>query len=273
MLDHSCQRKGDDGKYRRPEHSGVNIHIKQVEHAVVPNDGKSDPLCLGNLGDYGLSCSGVNDDCQKVRADNAEEDGDDLCHALAPDVEADDDDYCRNCNKPVDGAVVNCRAGEDKTDGDDDGTGNNRREEAHDLVDAEGLEQCRQDNIHQSGAGNAKAGIHQKIIIVDGLTGSIYADGADGVVAADKGEGRAEECRDLAAGYEVEQQCAEACEQQCRCNVKSGEHGDENGCTEHCEHMLQSQNQHSGLAEGACVIHGSINHGFFFHLVIVPLFV
>lgn len=53
--------------------------------------------------------------------------------------------------------------------------------------------------------GNAETGIHQKIIIVDGLTGSIYTDGADGVVAADEGEGRAEECWNLSAGDEVEQ--------------------------------------------------------------------
>lgn len=62
----------------------------------------------------------------------------------------------------------------------------------------------------------------------------------------------------------MEQQSAESGKQQGRCDVKSRKDGDEDGRAEHCEHVLDSQNQHFGSAKGACVVHGSINHGFSF---------
>ena len=76
---------------------------------------------------------------------------------------------------------------------------------------------------------------------------------------------KAEESGNLAPGKEMEQQRTEAGKQQSRCDIKSRKQGDENSRAEHCEHVLKSENQHFGSTKGACVVHGSINHVFFFH--------
>ena len=263
VLDHGRQGQRNDGEQCAQEHAGVNIHAEEVEHAVFPYDGQADPLGGCDLFRDSYAGGGINDHGDDVRADNSEEDGDDLGHALAPNVEADNDNDRSYRYEPVCIAVVDSRGGQDQTDADDDGACDYRGEELHDLFYAECLEQRRQDDIHKSCAGNAEAGINEQVAVDGNSAGGIKA--GDGVVAADEGEGRAEECGDLALGEQVEQQSAEACKQQGRCDIDAGQDRNENGRSEHCEHVLKSENQHSGSAKGACVVHGSINHGFFFH--------
>ena len=265
MLDHGRQGQRHDGEYCAQEHAGVNIHIEQVEYAVFPHDGQADNLGLRDLFRNSSAGGGVYEHGDEVGAEHAEEDGDDLGHALAPDVEADDDDDGRCGYDPVFVAVVDSRGGQDKADGNDDGACDYRGEELHDLFYAECLEQRRQDDIHKSCAGDAEACVNEEVVIIYGVTGCVCTDGADRIVAADEGKGRAEKCGNLALCQHVEQQSAEAGKQQRRCDIKSRKERNENGCAEHCEHVLKSENQHSGSAKGACVVHGSINHGFFFH--------
>ena len=212
VLDHGCERQGDDGEECAQEHAGVNVHVEQVEHAVFPYDGQTEPLCRRDLLDDCHAGGGVNDHGDDVGADNTEEDGDYLGHALAPDVEVDDDEYRNDSYDPVLAAVIDRRGGQDQTDGDDDGAGDYRGKELHDLLYAEGFEEDRQNNIHKSRAGDAEAGVNEQVVIVYGLASCVNADRADRVVAADEGEGGAEECGNLALGEEVEQQSAETCE-------------------------------------------------------------
>ena len=76
----------------------------------------------------------------------------------------------------------------------------------------------RQDDVHQARDGDAEAGVGQQVIIIDRGAVRIRPDGAHGVVAADEGERAAEEGRDFALGQQVEQQRAEAGEQQRGCD-------------------------------------------------------
>lgn len=106
VLDHGCKRQRNDGEYCAQEHAGVNIHVEEVEYGPVPIDGKAKHIsrCDG-LNDFCTGCR-VKDHGDDIRAEDAEEDGDDLGHALAPDVEADNDDYCGNGDEPVCVAVA-----------------------------------------------------------------------------------------------------------------------------------------------------------------------
>ena len=85
-------------------------------------------------------------------------------------------------------AVGDSGGGQDKADGDYDGARYYGREEAHYLAYAESLEQRRQNDVHKSCTGNAKAGVNQQVIVIDRISGRVSADGTDGIVASDKGE-------------------------------------------------------------------------------------
>ena len=71
-----------------------------------------------------------------------------------------------------------------------------------------------------------------------------------------------------AVAFLTVQQRADAGEQQGRCDVEAGQRRDEDGRAEHGEHVLETQNEHSGLAECTCVVHrlgtdGAFTHRFF----------
>ena len=235
-------------------------------------DGDADPCGVSNGGGDRLALCGVNYQCEDIGAEDAEEDGDDLGHALAPYIEA--DDYCNgdNGNEPVAAAVVYRGGGQRQADGDDDGAGDDGREEAHDLLDAELFEQSREQNIHQTRNKHAEAGVGEKRVIKYGRPVSRGADGADGVVAADEREGAAEEGGNLALGDQVEEQRADAGEQKRGGDVQTGQRRDKNGRAEHGEHMLQAKQQHLGRTEGTRVINGAVNGGFlFFHSIYLSL--
>ena len=93
----------------------------------------------------------------------------------------------------------------------------------------------------------------------------------DGGVAAEEGEGRAEEGRDLAAGDEVEQQRAEAREQKRVRNVEARQDGHEDRRAEHGEHVLEAEQQHSARAELSGVIDAGFRNFAFSHGVLLSL--
>ena len=242
---------------------------KEAEDGLLHLDGQGEPLGFGNVGDEGRAGIGVKDDGQHIRADDAEEDRDDLDHALAPDVGGDDDEDGRDGDPPVAGAVIDGGGGQVQADGDDDGAGDDGREEAHDLLGAERLEQSREDDIHKTRARDAETGIGQHLEV--GLVLLLAEHRSDGGVAAEEGEGRAEEGRDLAAGDEVEQQRAEAREQKRVRNVEARQDGHEDRRAEHGEHVLEAEQQHSARAELSGVIDAGFRNFAFSHGVLLSL--
>ena len=210
VLDHGGKGQGHDRQHGGPEDAAVDRAGEEVEHAVFPEDRQAEPLGTADGSGDGGALRGINDECEDVRAEHAEQDRDDLGHALAPHVEADDDQDRDDGDEPVGTAVGDGGRGQRQADGDDDRAGDDRREVAHDFLDAEDLEQCRQDDVHQARDGDAEAGVCQQVVVVNGGAVGVRADGAHGVVAADEGERAAEEGRDLTLGQQVEQQRADA---------------------------------------------------------------
>ena len=205
--------------------------------------GQADPG--GGLDGGEVDVAGQGGD--QVGGHDAEEDRDDLDHALAPDIADDDHEHGHEGDAPVAHAAVDRGGGQVQADTDDDGAGDDGREVAHDLAHAEGLEGGGQDAVHESGAGHAKAGVGQKLRI---------AARGDGEVAAEEGEGGAQEGRDLLLGDQMEQQRAEAREQQRGRDAQPRQGRHQHGRAEHGEHVLQTEDQHLGRAERARVVHG-----------------
>ena len=245
VLHDSRQRDGSDGDNGGQQHTAVKILAEDGEGGVAPDHGQADPIGLGHgLGNVGTG-GGIHDHGEQVGAENAQQNGNDLHHALAPDV-ADHDDQDRDQrDPPVAAAVIDGGTGQRQADADDDGAGDDGREEAHDFLRAEELEEERQNQIYKTRHGNAEAGVGQRNV----LSGS-----GDQTVSTQKREGGAQECGNLPSGDQVEQQRAETGKEQGSGYVQSGDCGNQNRCTEHCEQVLQAQNQHFGGTQSTCVI-------------------
>ena len=177
VLHHSGDGQGDDGDAGGDEHPGVNAVGEKTEDGGVLVYGDANPVggshSLGNSGAGG----GINDHGDQVGDYNADEDGDDLDHALAPHIANDNHNDGDDGHQPVGAAVVDGGRGKDQADGDDDGTGDDGREEAHDLVDAHGLDDAGQNDIHQARNRHGKAGVRQQVSLAVGgdcpVTGKI----------------------------------------------------------------------------------------------------
>ena len=245
MLNHGCKRERNNGKNGCPEQVRIKIPVEKTEDGAVPVDGKAEPFCLADSGSHvGTGC-GIDNHGKKIGHQNTEKDRHDLGHSFAPHIEADYHCNGNHGDKPVGFTVCNGGRRKGKANCDDDRAGNNGREIAHDFFYTEGFEKGSQNNIHQSCNGNTEAGVRQKCRI------TVWCNGG---VPADESERAAQESRNFAAGYKMEQQCAETCEQQCCCNVKAGQCRDKNGCAEHGKHVLNAENQHFRCSEGTCVI-------------------
>ena len=245
MLNHGCKRERNNGKNGCPEQVRIKIPVEKTEDGAVPVDGKAEPFCLADSGSHvGTGC-GINNHGKKIGHQNTEKDRHDLGHSFAPHIEADYHCDGNHGDKPVGFTVCNGGRGKGKADCDDDRTGDNGREKAHDFFYTEGFEQGSQNNVHQSCNGNTEAGIRQKCRV------TVWCNGG---VPADESERAAQKSRNLAPGYKMEQQCAETCEQQRRCHVKAGQCRDKNRCAEHGKHVLDAENQHFRRSEGTCVI-------------------
>ena len=238
---------GDDG---RDGQTRVELRTEDGEHRIVPGERHADPRRLSNAREVHDARGGRHD----VRPHHAQQDGDDLDHALAPDVRDDDDGDGHERDGPVRRRVRDGRAGQDEADGDHDGAGDHGREEAHDARGPEHLEQRRQHEVQQTRARHAQAGVRQQV----GL-----AVRRDGRVARDERERRAEERGHLALRDEVEQQRAHAREQQRRGNGQAGQRRHQDGGAEHGEQVLEAQHQHLGQAKRPGVIDGLASGGGF----------
>ena len=241
MLDHRGERQRHDGDDGRDGQPCIEVRTDDRKHRLIPGERQADPRRLGHARKVHLS----RDRSHEVRSDHAQEDGNDLDHALAPDVGDDDDGDGHQCDGPVRGRVRDGRAGQDEPDGDDDGPGDHGRKETHDPRGAEHFEQRRQHEVQKARARHAQAGVRQQI----GL-----AVRRDGRIARDERERRAQERGHFALRDEMEQQRAQAREQQRRGNGQAGQRRHQDGGAEHGEHVLQPEHRHLRLAELSCVV-------------------
>ena len=238
MLHHGCQCNGDDSEQGTDE-LGAAVDGKQAHGALVQGD--AEPVGGGN----GLKVHRTGDKGHRVGDQNTDEDGQDLHHALAPDVADDDGAQCHKGQQPVGLAVGDGGGGQDQADGDDDGAGDDRREEFHDAPDAEGGDQQADDQVQDAGESHGGAGVGQHFGVGNGQVAvRIGQHGGHDGEAAQVGKGRAKESRNFALGDEMEQQGAQTGAQQRGGNAQAGEQRHQDRCTEHGEHVLNAQDQH-----------------------------
>ena len=194
------------------------------------------------------------DDSHAVGAHHTQQNGDDLYHALAPDVAAHHNGDGDEGNGPVIPAVGDGGGGEGQADADDDRAGDDGGEVAHDLLGAEHLKEGGENYVHQPRQSHAEAGVGQHL----GVGGAVLQHGGDGLIAADEGEGGAQEGGDLPLGEEVEQQGAQTREEQGGGHAQPGEGGYQHGGAEHGEHVLHAQDEHFGSSQLPGIINGLI---------------
>ena len=248
MLDHRGEGERHDSDDRGNGEARVEARAKQREYGVVPAERQADPRGFGHAREIDLAHGG----CGGVAYHHADKDGDDFHHAASPNVAYHDGCDGDNRHDPIGGAVRDGGACQNEADANHDGTRDHGREEAHDACGAECAEERRKHQIKQASACNAEARVGQKL----GL-----AVGSDGGVACDERERRAQKRWHLALGQNMEEQRAQAGEQQRVAYRKAREHRHQNGGAEHREHMLNAQHKYARLAEGACVVNGARGFG------------
>ena len=256
MLHHGCQSNGSDGHNGGQQQTAVEILTENGEGGVLPDDGQAEPLGLGHRSHNIGPGAGIHNQGKHIGYHHAQQNGNDLHHALAPDVAGNHNQDRNDGNQPVGAAVVDGGAGQRQADADDDRTGDDGREETHDFPGAENLKQGSQYQVDKTGHSDAEAGIGQKRI---GRT--VLQHGSNRRVASQEGKGGAQEGRDLPSGEQMEQQGTEAGEQQRGGDIQTGDGRDKDRCAEHSEQVLDTQNQDPGGAQSLSVIYGF--RGFF----------
>ena len=243
MLHHGCQRNGDDGEHCADELRAA-VDGKQAHGLPVQRD--AHPCSLRNA--LEVHCTGHQ--CHCIGHQHTDEDGQDLDHALAPDVADDDRAQCHEGQQPVCLTVIDGRGGQDQADRNDNGASDHRREEFHDAADAKGGDQQAGHQIHQTGKCDGCTGVGQHLGVGNGQVAiGISQHGSHDGKAAQIRKGGAEECRHLLFGNEVEQQGAQTGTEQSGGNAQAGEQRHQHRCAEHGKHVLHAQDQHPPGAE------------------------
>ena len=121
MFNDGCKRYGNDGNDRRNEKARIERSAcKDIKYCVLISERQTEPCSVLDRIDAGnreelevciagdsviiavnLTCCECKDDAECASTYNAQEDGDDLDHAFAPDVADNDDEDSNNCNEPV----------------------------------------------------------------------------------------------------------------------------------------------------------------------------
>ena len=238
MLHHGRQRDGQDGEEGADELRAA-VDGEQAHGALMQRD--AEPIGGGN----GLEVHRTGHEGHRIGHQNADQDGQDLDHALAPDVADDDRAQRHKGQQPVGLAVGDGGGGKDQADGDDDGARDHRREELHDAADAEGGDQQTDHQIQHAGESHARTGVGQHL-------------------GVDHGQVAVSVCQH--GGHDgVEQQGAQTCAQQGGGNAQAGEQRHQNGGTEHGEHVLHAEDQHPARAQLARVVNALGVVDFFTH--------
>ena len=258
---------GGDGDGRHDKDGGhVELgddELLQTHEVGTLDRGEVDQGLHHAVGVRQLCAAGGGDECHDVRAYHAQQDGDDLDHALAPDVGHDDDGDGHQRQPPAAGGVGHGGAGQVQADEDDDGTRDDGREVAHDLLGTHQLEQQGQHQIQQTRDHHAAQGVGQ--LLLTGHGGELAAIQIGyRLEAAQEGEGGAQEGGYLKLGADVEQQRADTGEQQGCLDgqgqaVARHQDGHQHRGTEHGKQVLQSQQQHPGHTQLPGVIDGVVS--------------
>ena len=143
----------------------------------------------------------------------------------------------------------------------DPGAGDYRREEAHHTVCTEALEQCCHYEIEQGSCSHTHASIVEGHLLRQPLR---HAKPFDRHVSAYESEAGAQESGNLTLGYEVEDECADAGEEQCGTHTQPGDDGDEYGGAKHGKEVLHTQEGELGLAQAQSVVDA---HRFCVHII------
>ena len=131
MLHHGCQRNGDDGEHCADELRAA-VDGKQTHGTLVQGD--AEPVGSSN----GLKVDCTSDQSHSIGDQHTDQDGQDLDHALTPDVADNNGTQGHKSQQPVGLAVGDGGGGQDQTNRDDDGACDHRREEFHNAADAKG---------------------------------------------------------------------------------------------------------------------------------------
>ena len=243
MLHHGCQRNGDDGEHCADELRAA-VDGKQTHGTLVQGD--AEPVGSSN----GLKVDCTSDQSHSIGDQHTDQDGQDLDHALAPDVADNNSAQGHKSQQPVGLAVGDGRGGQDQTNRDDDGACDHRREEFHNAADAKGGDEQADQQVQNAGQCHARAGVGQHFGIDNGQVAVCVSQhgGYNGKTAQVSKRG-AKEGRDLALGDKVEQQGAQTGTEQSGGNAQAGEQGHQHSCAEHGKHVLQAQDQHPSGAE------------------------
>src|SRR5699024_10205528 len=103
VLHHGGQRQRHDGDGGGNQHGGVQVGPgKEAEDRVAPLEGQAEKVGLLDGGEVHIAADGGN----QIRGHHAQQDGDDLNHALAEDVGGDHDQDGDQGDPPVGAAVV-----------------------------------------------------------------------------------------------------------------------------------------------------------------------
>ena len=261
MLHHGSQCDGDDGEQSADELRAA-VDGEQTHGLLVQGDAEP-----GRVGDL-LEVHGTSDQSHRVGHQHTDQDGQDLDHALTPDVADNDHAQRHKGQQPVGLAVGDGRRCQDQADGDDDGAGDHRREELHDAADAKGGDEQAGHQIHQAGESNGGTGVRQHLGVGHGQVAvCISQHGSHDGKAAQVSKGGAQESRHLLFGDQVEQQRAQTSAQQRGGNAQAGEQRHQHRGAKHSKHVLHTQDQHPSGAQLSSVVYalGVIDlftHGF-----------
>lgn len=248
MLHHGSQSNGHDGQHCTDEF-GASINGKQAHGLGVQGD--AEPVCLHYAGEVHRT----GDQSHHIRNENAQQDGKNFDHALAPDVAHDYGAQSHKGQQPVGLAVGDGGGSQNQTDGDDDGAGHHRREQLHDATDAEYRNQQAEHHIHQTAQRYTRTGVGQHFGVGNGLLAAfIHQHGRDDGKTAQISKRGTQKSGNLAAGDQMKQQRAQTGTQQSGGNAQSGNQGYKHGCAKHGEHMLQAKNQYARFAQRSCII-------------------
>ena len=135
MLYHGSQCDRHDGDHGSDQQGSVAVG-QCPEGGLIPVNGKSDPCSFR----YRCEIHTAKDGCHHIRTDNTDDNRNDLHHSLTPDIADHYQCDSNHSDQPVCGTVVDSGLGQGQTEGNDDGAGNDGREETHYIDGTEALD-------------------------------------------------------------------------------------------------------------------------------------
>ncbi|GFI65733.1 hypothetical protein IMSAG185_01336 [Lachnospiraceae bacterium] len=250
MLHDSGQGNGHNGDHAGDQKRQIAV-LEGPEHRAFPVNGQADPGRIRNL----LKICSSQNRSQQIRTHDADDNGNDLNHAFTPYVADHYQHNCRQGDQPVGGTAVDGRLRKGKSDGDDNRPCHHGREKFHNPSGAEQPDQQGEQQIDESRAGHAEAGVGQKLFLPVGSYGEITAQ---------KRKGGSQKRRHLSLCQKVEQQCAQPRKQQCGRNIQPRQNGNQYGGAEHCKHVLQAQYRNLGCTQCPGIIDAALTESRFF---------